>query len=649
MAEQGQAHEFRAEVLKVLNILTNSLYTNREIFLRELISNASDALDKLRFRTNKGEVPLGADLEQKIDITIDKDKNLLIVSDTGVGMTESELADNLGTIARSGSEHFLADLDKSSSSDKEADASQIIGKFGVGFYSVFMVARKVRVISRYAFPDQGGSSEAHVWTSDGLGTYFLESTTESEPVRGTRIEISFKDNADEFLNDYRIKEIINKHSAFIPFPIFLNGERVNTQPALWREPKSNVKPEQYNAFYKSITFDSEDPLDVQHISVDVPVQFSALLFIPNHAKDVFGVDQHSCGIDLYSRRVLIQAKNNDLLPEYLRFMAGVVDAEDLPLNISRETLQENVLLQKIKQVLVKQTLGKLEKLAKEKPEDYEHFWNLHSRIFQLGYSDYANQDRVVALWRYNSSALGEGEKGKVLLTSLEDYKNRAKSGQKTFWYLYAGSRESALLNPHLEMFRKKGLEVLFLLDHVDEFCVSQLGTYQGWEFKSVETAKAEDVKDFPDLETPEATQENAPLSKEDTDTFDNFMSFIKEILGERVKEVRVTSKLADSPAVLVSPEGLTNSWERIMKVMRKDDSLPVRDLEVNRDHNLLRSMFKIFKADKNDPILKEMIEDLFDYCMMLEGYIREPQLLASNAQAWLTKSAAWYTSVRNLG
>ena len=646
MAETGKTHEFRAEVRKVLNILTNSLYTNREIFLRELISNASDALDKLRFRTNRGDSPRASDLPLEIRITLDKDKKTLTITDTGLGMTEQELADNLGTIARSGSESFLQDLANEQASEEKADASNIIGRFGVGFYSIFMVADSVKVTSRPAFPLEGDDS-AYVWQSDGLGTFTVEASDASEPKQGTCIELHLKENATEFLEKYRVDSVIRKHSAFVPFPVFVDGEQVNTQPALWREPKTSVTPEQYNSFFKSLTYESKDPLDIQHISVDVPVQFQALLFIPDSSQDFFGQEQELWGLDLYTRRVLIQHKNKDLLPEYLAFMKGVCDVEDLPLNISREILQENVLLRKIQQVLVKQTLTKLEKMAKDEEEKYDRFWRLHGRIFKLSYRDFANHDRVCALMRFTSSAMPDTEVGKEALTSLDAYMERAPEKQKTFWYVTAPNREAARLNPHMEMFRRKGIEVLYLLDPIDEFVMENMGKYKEWDFKPAETAADDALKDFADTEE-KAHDVTPPLSDEDTGTFDKLLAHMKEILGDRVKEVRVSHRLADSPAVLVSPDGMTPSMEKFMRVMQKDDSLPVRILELNKDHALLRNMLRIYKADPKDPFLTDMTESLFDACLLLDGYIKDPQLVASRTRALLERSAGLYTEVRKI-
>ncbi len=643
-------HQFRAEVRKVLHILTNSLYTNREIFLRELVSNASDALDKLRFRTNRGESPREPGLPLEIRISVDKDAKLLCIGDTGLGMTADELADNLGTIAKSGSEEFLAGLaaESSASTDGDAndpdsgkpDAANIIGRFGVGFYSVFMVADKVEVISRPAF---GEDTTAHVWTSDGLGTFSVGEAGADAPVRGTLIRAHLKDDAVEFLEQYRLESVIRKHSAFVPFPVFVGEERVNTQPALWREPKSSVSKEQYAEFYKALCHDHKDPLDVQHISVDAPVQFNALLYIPDSAQDFFGADRDFWGLDLYARRVLIQHRNKELIPEYLAFLRGVVDTEDLPLNISRETLQENVVLRKIQQVIVKQSLAHLEKLAANDAEKYAAFWKLHGKVFKLGYHDFANRERVCGLLRFNTSALADAD----ALSSLTEYMERAPEGQKTFWYVAAPNREAARLSPHMERFRQKGIEVLYLLEPVDEFVMEGLGKYKDWDFKAVENAADDALDAFADKsEDKEPVQ---PLSEADNQSFDGLLERMKEILGDKVKEVRVSHRLADSPAVLVSPDGgMTSSMEKFLRVMQKDDSLPVKTLEVNRDHPLLRNMLRMFKADREDKALADMTQSLFDASLLLDGYLNDPQALASRVNSLLAEAAAWYAEVRKL-
>ncbi|MFT4300845.1 MAG: molecular chaperone HtpG [Desulfovibrio sp.] len=659
MAEAGKKpRQFRAEVRKVLHILTNSLYTNREIFLRELISNASDALDKLRFRINRGESPSLPDLPLEIRITIDKDAKTLTIADTGLGMTAEDLAENLGTIAKSGSEQFLADIaaenaakaksgngraheDDAEGEEAVADAANIIGRFGIGFYSVFMVANKVTVTSRPAF---GEDRSAHTWTSDGLGTYTVTPSEDAEPARGTVIKAWLKDDAEEFLEKFRVESAIRKHSAFVPFPVFVDGEQANTQPALWREPKFSITKEQYAEFYKALTYDNADPLDELHFSVDAPVQFNALFFIPASAQDFFGSDRDFWGLDLYARRVLIQHRNKELIPEYLAFLKGVVDTEDLPLNISRETLQENVVLRKINQVIVKQTLSHLDKLAHNDAEKYNDFWRLHGKIFKLGYHDFANRERVTALLRFNSSTQADAE----ALTSLDDYMSRAPEGQKTFWYVAAPNREAARLNPHMERFRQKGIEVLYLFEPIDEFVMDGLGRYKEWEFKSVEAAADDALKDFADKE--EAARESAaPLSDEDSTSFEDLMAKMKELLGDKVTDVRISHRLADSPAVLVSPDGgMSSSMEKLLKVMQKDDSLPVKVLEVNRDHPLLRSMLRMFKADRDDKTLAEMTQGVFDASLLLDGYLKDPQALAARTNKLLEEAAAWYTEVRKI-
>ncbi len=641
--EQATQHEFRAEVRKVLNIITHSLYTNREIFLRELVSNASDALDKLRFQQNTGQNPAGADLPFEIAITADKDAKTLTITDTGIGMSKEELIANLGTIAKSGSEQFLADLkaqskDGEESSAASADASNIIGRFGVGFYAIFMVADKVEVTSRAAF----GDTEGFTWVSDGCGA-FTVAKADHAPARGTVITAYLKDDAAEFLEKYRLESIIRKHSAFIPFTILVDGEHINTTPALWREPKFSITKEQYAEFYKFLTYDMEAPLESLHFSVDAPVQFNALLFIPTQSVDIFGSGRERWGLDLYARRVLIMRENKELLPEYLSFFKGVVDTEDLPLNISRENLQENVILRKIQQTLVKQALSHLEKMAEGDAENYTNFWHKHGRIFKLGYHDFMHKDRIAALLRFNASSHDDAEG----LTSLDAYMGRAKSGQKTIWYVSGASREAARLNPHLEVFRKKGLEVLYLTEPIDEFVMEGLGKYKEWDLKAVEQIGDDSLKDFADTE--ESTAKTSPLAEEDVNSFDALVVRMQEILGTKVKEVRVSHRLADSPACLVAPDGgLTSSMEKLMRVMQKDDTIPQKVLEVNRDHPILRNLLRIHKNDSQDTLLTEMVEALFDTSLLLDGYLKDPHALASRTNKLMEQAGAWYADLKKI-
>lgn len=656
MTTQQTTHEFRAETRKVLHILTHSLYTNREIFLRELISNASDALDKARFLQARGESLRHPELALEIKLEVDKINNVLNISDTGLGMSAEEMADNLGTIARSGSEQFLAAMTQAKEGSKEGeqgDASQIIGRFGIGFYSVFMVADKVEVISVPAANVENADAAAHIWTSDGEGTFTVEALpadrAEEAPLRGTRIRAWLKEDAHEFLEKFRLESIVRSHSAFVPFPVLLEDERLNTTPALWREPKSSVTREQYDQFYNWLTGDNASPLEVIHTSVDAPAQFSALLFIPEKGDPFLGVRNDQWGPDLYVRRVLIQRKQKDLLPDYLSFVKGVVDSEDLPLNISRETLQENVVLRTISRTITKQLLTRLEELANRDADAYSAFWRAQGRVLKLGYSDYLNRDRVVPLLRFDSSALpAEGDKP-AGLTSFKSYVERMKSGQKTIWYLAAASREAAMANPHLEDFRRKGLEVLFLYEPVDEFALESLNAFthdkESYSFKAVEHADPADLEAFADSADAEPRPEAKPLDNDDMNAFDALVADVKTLLGDRVTDVRVSKRLTDSPACMTTPgEGVTSSMDRIMRVLQKDDSIPKKIFEINRDHPLWRNLLSVHKSSTTDPMFTELVEGLFDNAMLMDGYLQNPLAMAARNVKLLEKTGELYAN-----
>lgn len=665
-------HQFRAETCKLLNILTHSLYTNHEIFLRELLSNASDALEKVRFLQTTGGEVRDPELPLEIRITTDKDNHVITVADTGIGMTEQEMIDNLGTIARSGSEEFLkareaekaaakpaeeakpADEAKADDEDGEKplneeepivehddskpdDASQIIGRFGIGFYSVFMVAKKVEVTSVSAT----GDGVPHVWTSDGTGSFTIRTLegAEAEGVkRGTSIRIFLRDDAHEYEEKFRLEGIIRKHSNFLPFAIQLDGERVNTTAALWREPKFSITKEQYNEFYKFLTYDQKEPLDVIHFSVDAPVQFNCLLYIPGSPVDVFDERKDEWGPDLYVRRVLIDRHNKELLPSYFAFMKGVVDTEDLPLNISRETLQENVVLRKISQTITRQLLTHFERMAKNDPEKYETMWKLHGKYIKFGFDSYQYRDRVAPLLRYYSTAQEDK------LTSLDDYVSRMKPDQNEIWYVAASSMEAAKVNPHLGQFRRKGLEVLYLTDPVDEFALEAIMEYQKHPFKSVELAEAGALDAFPDVENAEPRPE--PLSEEEKPELDALISAVKNILGDQVKDVRAATRPIDAAACLVSPEGVTSSMEKLMRVMQKTDGIPQKILELNPDNALVRSLMRICKEGAEDDTFKDMVNALFDTTLLLDGYMNEPFAMAERSMRLLRQAAGWYSDLR---
>ncbi len=657
-------HQFRAETCKLLNILTHSLYTNHEIFLRELLSNASDALEKMRFLQAAGTEVREPALPLEISISADKDAHTLTVSDTGAGMTEQEMINNLGTIARSGSEAFLREHEARSKQpvedtaakpeqdaevkddeetiverddSKPDDAAQIIGRFGIGFYSVFMVASKVEVTSVPAT----GDGTPHRWISDGTGSFtvsVVEGKEAENLCRGTAVKLFLRDDAHEYEEKYRLEGIIRKHSHFLPFAIQLEGERVNTTAALWREPKFSVTREQYNEFYKFLTYDQTEPLDVIHLAVDAPVQFNCLLYIPGTKVEAFDERREEWGPDLYVRRVLIEKQNKDLLPHYFAFIKGVVDTEDLPLNISRETLQENTVLRKISQTMTRQLLSHLEKLAASDPEKYAALWKLHGKYIKFGFDSFQYKDRIAPLLRYATTE----DKDKIF--SLDDYLSRMKAGQKEIWFVAASSLEAATVNPHLGQFRRKGLEVLLLTEPVDEFALDALGEYKEHPFKSVELAEAKDLESFADVENNESKA--APLTEEEKPELDALISAMKAILGDQVKDVRASTRAIDGAACLVSPDGMTSSMEKLMRVMQKSEGIPKKVLELNPDHALVRDLMRICRGDAEDTLFKDMVNSLYDSTLLLDGYMNDPLAMAERSIRLLRQTADMYSNLR---
>ncbi|MEF2229469.1 MAG: molecular chaperone HtpG, partial [Pseudodesulfovibrio sp.] len=510
----------------------------------------------------------------------------------------------------------------------------------VGFYSVYMVADEVTVTTRSMDQD----AAPVIWTSDGRTDYKLQDLEDEaarDTPRGTRIEVRLKpDMVAQFANPAALTHIVKKHSNFINFPIFVDGERVNTISALWREPKFQITAEQYAEFYKFLTFDSEDPFDTLHTSVDAPVQFNALMFVPERGDDPFGMNRENRGLDLYVRRVLIEKQNKDLLPEYLGFIKGVVDTEDLPLNISRETLQDNLLMRKISSTLVKQVLDHLAKMAKDDEERYAKFWRAHGLLFKAGYMDFLNKDKFAALVRFNSSHHDDA-KG---LTSLTDYVSRAKENQKEIYYAYGPSREALALSPHLEVFRRKNIEVLYLLEPIDEFVMDALRDFDGCALTSAEHADMAKLDQYPDIETDEKPE---ALNEEQQSTLDKLLARIKDALGDAVTEVKASKRLSKSPVCLANPDGnVTSSMDKIMRVVTKDTSIPKKVLEVNPDHPLVRNMLTIFQRDENDPFIDQAANQLFESALLLEGYLTDPHALVGRVQDLLTKSSGWYVDAK---
>jgi len=626
--------EFKAETKKLLDILVHSLYTSKDIFLRELISNSSDALDKLRFLSNKGTDIADKDLTLEIKIGFDDKKNTITISDTGIGMTRDEMIANIGTIAKSGSEEFLKQL----SENKDA-INNIIGRFGIGFYSVFMVAKEVVIKTKSYKKDE----VAVEWKSDGLGDYEI-SDIDGEINRGTTIEIFLKDDAKEFAEKYRLESIIKKHSNFISFPIYLENEKINTIAAIWREPKSNLKKEQYDEFYKFLTYDTEEPFETIHTSVDAPIQFNSLLFIPKKSYEYWRFNRDDYGLDLYVRRVLIQHQNKELLPEYLSFVKGVVDSEDLPLNISRETLQENIIFTKIAQSVTSNILSDLIKVAKDSPERYAEFWKEHGRIFKLGYMDFSNADKYQQLLRFNSSV----SKDEKELVSLEDYVGRMKKDQKEIYYSLGTSKEAIDLNPHLEIFKAKGLEVLYLYDPVDEFVVSSIRKHKDFDFKSVDGVNLKDLDKLEDVEKNEEPKEK--FSKEDDKAFGKLLLKMKEILGDSVTEVHESKRLKGSPSCLINPDDtMSSTMQKILKMSNQGMAMPPqkRLMEINKDHKLIKNLIHVFKKNESDQFISDTTEQLYESALLLEGNLEDPHKLVNRLNKMLTDASELYVASPN--
>ena len=630
----SESHQFQAETQKLLNIIINSIYTNKEIFLRELISNASDALDKTRFESSRGTDIADPDQSLEIRISMDTDNKLLKISDTGIGMSKDELVANLGTIAKSGTEEFIKQV-----AEEKENPDSIIGRFGVGFYSVFMVADQVRIKSRSARKDESPVS----WVSDGMGGYEVEELDE-DLKRGTQIEIQLKEDCQEYLELERIKSIIKKHSNFISFPIYVEQEKVNTVPALWKESKFSISKDQYTEFYKFLTLDSDEPLETIHISVDAPVQFSSIMFIPKKSTFMFETFPSEYGLDLYVHRVLIERGNQDIIPQYLGFVKGMVDSEDLPLNLSRQNIQESALIRKINTTLTKQVLNHLEKLANNDAERYAHFWKEHGRIFKLGYTDFGNQDKFAALLRFNSS-IHEDQDG---LTSLKEYTERMKTDQKEIYYISGTSRAEVLSNPHLEMLAGKGLEVLYLYEPIDEFVMQSIGKFEDYQLKAAEHVNPKDLEAFV-AEEAEGEGEQEPLKKEEEKPFQDLLARMKAILGDRVTDVRSSERLKNSPACLVNPEdGISSQMQKIMQAMHKDGSVPKQILEVNPQHSLNRNLLKVYQQDPDDEWVKKFTEQLFETTLLQAGYLADPHAMVARSFELLKDASNWYTEVKQL-
>ena len=605
--ENIQQFSFKAETKQLLNILIHSLYKDREVFLRELLSNASDALNRMRFEmvTNQNIVDPKAELS--IHIKADKETRTLTIQDRGIGMTRDEIIENLGTIAQSGARKFLE-----ATKDKQVDFAKVIGQFGVGFYSVFMVAEWVRVTSRSFNPE----AEAVSWYATGEDNYEVGAAEMSE--RGTKVEIKLKEDAAEFVEEYRLKNIIHKHSDYIGFPIYIGDSKdpVNKQTSLWRTSKQEVTEEQYKEFYKQTTLDFEDPMLHSHMITDAPVQLYALLYVPGKAERGMFALRKDDGLKLYSRNILIDEYNKDLLPEYLRFVQGVVDSEDLPLNVSRETVQSSGLMPKLKKVLTNQVIKDLETLAKNSAEKYQTFWQEFGGYIKQGLAtEMVEGEKLHSLLRFKTNLNPE------TWSSLEEYAGRMKEGQKVIYYIVGDDPKSVLRSPHLDYFHTQGTEVLLLTEPMDSFMLMGLRQYKDFELKNV--AQAE-------IDTSDKTKDDTEAEKISDADFNSLVERFKQVLGDRVTDVRASNRLSQSVARLADPHGTLNpELQRVYRYLGKEYEIPKKILELNPSHDVLKNLLKL---ESGSDLQNVIIEQIYDSALLVEGLHPDPSSIAPRVQ-----------------
>ena len=617
-AVKTEKHEFQAEVREVLNLMIHSLYSNREIFLRELISNASDACDKLRFKVLQNADLLGGDSELKVEIEVDEEAGLITIRDNGIGMSRQDVIENIGTIARSGTKKFL----ESVSDNKEFDAN-LIGQFGVGFYSSFIVADKVTLLTRVAGSE---SSEGVRWESDGAGEYAISEV--DLPKQGTEVTLHLREDAKEFASSWKIRSLIQQYSDHIGFPIYMKpqplpkdeeAEEVEAQPeweavnqssALWTLQKSEISSDEYQAFYKHVSHDFEDALSWTHNQVEGSQNYTSLLYVPSKAPmDMMMQRDERRGLRLYVKRVFIMDAAEQLLPHYLRFIRGVIDSDDLPLNVSRELLQENKLVGKIRSAVVRRSLDLLQRLADKEVEKYDSFWDEFGNVLKEGLAeDMGNKEKIAKLLRFSSTHNSAVEQR----VSLEDYVSRMQEGQDVIWYVTAENRKAAENSPHLEIFRKKGIEVLLMSDRIDEWVMGYFNEFDGTKMRSI-------AKGDVDLGSEDEKKENK--EQEDAEK-DPILKRLSEALSEEVTEVRASKRLTESASCLVlSEQELAMHMRRMLEQAGQamPDSKPL--LEVNLDHQLLKQV----SAVESDEEFKDWAELLFEQAVLAEGgHLEDP-------------------------
>lgn len=589
-----ETFEYKAEMKQLLQLIAHSLYTHPEVFIRELVSNSSDALNKIRFKKLTEKNVYQPDKELRIDITIDEEKQTFSISDTGIGMTKENLVNQLGTVAKSGTSEFLEQLKKG----KQKADGNLIGQFGVGFYSVYMVTDKISVKTR----NYEEGSEAYRWTSKGDEKFEISEVAKED--RGTQIQFKLKDEYKEFATESKVRAILKKYSNFIEYPIYLNGQKINTVEAIWQKSKSEISKEDANEFYKFISNDYQDPFDYIHLDLEGAVSFKALVFFPQTAPNNMFADDFRTTLHLYTNKVFIQDNAEWLLPDYLRFCKGVIDTSDIPLNVSREVTQHSPIMAKIKSIITGKILGEFETWAKTDIEKFNKFYNEFGTMLKTGLnSDFSNRDRISKLLRFNSSKRNE-------LISFDDYVVSADKEQKKIYYLSAENYDTAQRNPNLEYFKKNDIEVLFLTDPIDSFVIPQLYKYEDYELISIdkEEIEKEEKKD-----------------EENSKTDENLIVAIKEVLGDKVADVKESNRLVDSPCTIVAgKDGMDAHTERMMKMMDKTFAGAKKVFEVNMDHKILKNLSVLLEKNGKDEKFGKVVEQLYGSALLIEGELKNP-------------------------
>ena len=618
VSDQQQEFTFQTEIKQLLHILSHSLYQNREIALRELISNASDALNKMR-HVQLSEEQYRDDAPLEISFEPDKEASVLTIRDNGIGLTHDELVKNLGTIAHSGSKEFLRSLASSQASGETKADLSLIGQFGVGFYSSFMLAEKVVVVTR-SYKEQSGWR----WESDGSGRFTI-TAVEGDVPRGAQIILHLKPEMEEFTEPKRLEYVVHKYSTFVPHPIKLADKVLNEQKPIWVEPKNQVTAEQHEGFYQWLAHGAEQkPLWHLHLSSDSPIQFNSILYCPPENFELMGFGSVQHGINLCAKRILVEDDCRDLLPDYLRFLYGVVDSADLPLNVSRETLQDHKLLPKLKRVLTKKVLDHLVSLSDEQPETYATFIQQFSPILRTGIAvDFENRDKIAKLLRFHSTksycempilAVLDDAKPPQPMVSFDDYIKRAPDGQKQIYYLSGQSLDAMAKHPHLEAFTKRKLEVLFLEDPIDEYALIQLRSYGGKELMSIDAA---DVS-FPESTNPAEADEQKPLPE----NLDRVLELVRDALGQHVEDVRESTRLTDSPCCLVNPRShMSSRLQQVVGQTVKDFEQTRRLMELNPHAALIGRLCELSANADNDEFIRDCGRQLYANSLILDGII----------------------------